>query len=630
MLNSIEFPTDGRYVSHRDWEPVQFYLEALTQSNRMDLLLGYFSSSAISVLAVGFAKFLSNGGEVRMVINHILSEDDKIAVIKGEIGDVRDLSRLLYDFEGLKKTLNHQEKHFFECLAWLIKSKKIQIRAVKPKGNKGIAHYKSGVFTDGVNELGFSASCNFTASGLVNNLEGLDAHCAWESDKEKTWVNNHKYDFENLFSGRADFCDYVPFTDIEVAIKNEFGNKDLEELLVQENKLMDAMAKAARNKKLSAIVSKIEEEEERKQSIPRFPYGGAPRLYQEEANQNWIANGYKGIFAMATGTGKTITSLNCVLEEYKKLGYYRAMIVVPTNILVAQWEKEARKFNMKEVIKVSSKYKDWERELGVVMANAAFGIEKSFIIIVTYASFCKEKFQRFFVQLSAETVLIADEAHNIASPNIAKILPSVKLKKRIGLSATPKRIYDELGSAAMEEFFESHEPYTYSFSMERAIEEKILCEYDYYPKLVRLTDEEMQDYIKISTELVKIYARAEKDVSAKKKLEMLLMQRKRIIHKAHNKLAVFESILKDIVTKQGSPKYTLVYAPEGYFEDEILDVALDELAIDDEVRIIDVYSSKIRNLLLEAKTAQYRSDSSDKDFLLKHFLVVFLNYSLLR
>jgi len=253
------------------------------------------------------------------------------------------------------------------------------------------------------------------------------------------------------------------------------------------------------------------------------------------------------------------------------------------------------------------------------MANAAFGIEKSFIIIVTYASFCKEKFQRFFVQLSAETVLIADEAHNIASPNIAKILPSVKLKKRIGLSATPKRIYDELGSAAMEEFFESHEPYTYSFSMERAIEEKILCEYDYYPKLVRLTDEEMQDYIKISTELVKIYARAEKDVSAKKKLEMLLMQRKRIIHKAHNKLAVFESILKDIVTKQGSPKYTLVYAPEGYFEDEILDVALDELAIDDEVRIIDVYSSKIRNLLPEAKTEQYRSDSSDKDFLLKSF-----------
>jgi len=187
---------------------------------------------------------------------------------------------------------------------------------------------------------------------------------------------------------------------------------------------------------------------------------------------------------MATGTGKTITSLNCVLEEYKKLGYYRAVIVVPTNILVAQWEKEARKFNMKEVIKVSSKYKDWERELGVVMANASFGIEKSFVIIVTYASFCKEKFQRFFVKLPSETVLIADEAHNIASPNIAKILPTVKLKKRIGLSATPKRVYDEVGSAAMEVFFENHEPYTYSFSMERAIDEKILCEYDYFPKLL--------------------------------------------------------------------------------------------------------------------------------------------------
>ena len=619
MLNSIEFPSDGRYASHREWEPIQFYLEALTQSKRMDLLLGYFNSSAISVLAIGFAKFLNNGGEVRMVINHILSEEDKKAIIKGSEGNVRDLSRLLYDFEGLKNILDQYEKHFFECLAWLIKFKKIQIRAVKPKGNKGIAHYKSGVFSDGVNELGFSASCNFTASGLVNNLEGLDAHCAWEGDKEKIWVENLKYDFEDIFSGRADFCDYVSFIDIEVAIKNEFGNKDLEELLVQENKLMDAMHKAARNKKLSAIVAKIEEEEERKQSIPKFPYGGAPRLYQEEAFRNWIANGYNGIFAMATGTGKTITSLNCILEEYKSLGYYRAVIVVPTNILVTQWEKEARKFNMKEIIKVSSKYKDWEKELNLVMASADFGVEKSFIIIVTYASFCKEKFQWFFTRLPTQTVLIADEAHNIASPNIARILPNVKLKMRIGLSATPKRIYDEVGSAAMEQFFESQEPYTYSFSMERAIEEKILCEYDYFPKLVQLTDEEMQDYIKISAELVKVYGRAEKDGSAKKKLEMLLMQRKRIIHKAHNKLAMFESILRDIVTKQGSPKYTLVYAPEGYFEDESLDLTLDELVIEDEVRIIDVYSSKIRKLMPKVKTAQYRSDSTDKDFLLKSF-----------
>ena len=51
------------------------------------------------------------------------------------------------------------------------------------------------------------------------------------------------------------------------------------------------------------------------------------------------ANNYKGMFAMATGTGKTITSLNCLLNEYKKTGIYRAIITVPTTALVEQWKK---------------------------------------------------------------------------------------------------------------------------------------------------------------------------------------------------------------------------------------------------------------------------------------------------
>ena len=49
---------------------------------------------------------------------------------------------------------------------------------------------------------------------------------------------------------------------------------------------------------------------------PPFPFVDGPRKYQITAYNNWKANNYKGIFAMATGTGKTITSINCVLQEY--------------------------------------------------------------------------------------------------------------------------------------------------------------------------------------------------------------------------------------------------------------------------------------------------------------------------
>lgn len=66
---------------------------------------------------------------------------------------------------------------------------------------------------------------------------------------------------------------------------------------------------------------------------------------------------------MATGTGKTITSLNCLLEIYNRLGYYKAIIIVPTIALVDQWAKECRKFGFNNVIKVYSQSPMWKKRL---------------------------------------------------------------------------------------------------------------------------------------------------------------------------------------------------------------------------------------------------------------------------
>ena len=68
----------------------------------------------------------------------------------------------------------------------------------------------------------------------------------------------------------------------------------------------------------------------------------------------------RSLIVLATGTGKTITSLNCLLEIYKHSGYYKALILVPTITLVEQWEKECRKFHFNKIIKVSSKNNNWK------------------------------------------------------------------------------------------------------------------------------------------------------------------------------------------------------------------------------------------------------------------------------
>ena len=95
-------------------------------------------------------------------------------------------------------------------------------------------------------------------------------------------------------------------------------------------------------------------------SLPKFPFPEGPRDYQKNALNAWIENKYKGFFAMATGTGKTITSLNCLLHLYREEGSYKCLILVPTISLVDQWKKECTRFGFRNIIKISSKEKGWK------------------------------------------------------------------------------------------------------------------------------------------------------------------------------------------------------------------------------------------------------------------------------
>ncbi len=536
MLREVNWSEDRSYRTGSENEPIQFYMDSLCNSNKLDLLLGYFSSAAINILSLGFASFLYNSGTLRIVVNNILSQEDKNAIKAGQEGDVLNNAFDLSDIKQMKRTLDDYGKHFFECLAWLIGEERIRIKIIKPKSGKGIAHYKSGAFSDGTDTVGFKASCNFTAFGLLENLEELDGFLSWENSRSSKMINRQNKDFENIFSGKSDIVEYLEVEDVLVAIKKEFGNNSLNELLIKEKELIEKKGRILENKGVRQTFEKAITRIEEIIREPRFPHSSGAREYQVDAYGSWFRNGCKGIFAMATGTGKTITSLNCVLTEFRKNPdkIYHALILVPTIILVEQWEKEVRSFNFQEVFKISSKI-NWQNEVTTLISTAK-RIPISFAIICTYASFVKDKFQSLINDLPDDTIFIADEGHNLASPTVASKIKDFRLKKRIGLSATPKRIYDPEGTAEMEVFFEDKEPYTYSFTMERAINEGVLCQYYYYPHIIKLTDEEMKEYVEISNQLSKLYRFGKGNSEKESIIERMLLKRKRIIHKAANKL----------------------------------------------------------------------------------------------
>jgi superfamily II DNA or RNA helicase len=619
MLNKLNYPASCTYSTGTEDEPFNFFVNVLPESRQFDMLLGYFSSSAIRVLALGFAKFLLNGGHARFVINHILSENDKAAILRGEQKAVSDLPNPLENYERLKMSLDTEGVHFFNCLAWLIAEKRVQIVSVRPKGGtQGIAHYKSGIFSDGLNQVAFSGSCNFTGMGLLNNLEELDIKQSWLGIAPFTEsIKNRQAHFDSLFNGKADYVDYLTIEDIETAIRTDFGNKDLQELLADEEELIRLKKeKLKTNPKLRKRLDALEKEYQILRQQPRFPFAGGARPYQAQAYQNWLENDRKGIFAMATGTGKTITALNCVLEESRKSEKkaYRGLILVPTISLIEQWEREVQKFNFNEIIKISSKT-DWESALSSKLTFAKRLTDESFIAIATYTTFARDKFQSYLRRFPLDTILIADEAHNIASPKVLQTLDSVKLQKRIGLSATPKRIYDPEGSAVMESFFKDTEPYTYSFSMERAINEKILCPYYYYPHIVRLTDSEFESYKVLTKKLMQFFDFEKGVYKDNDFVTKLLLARKRIIHKAEQKLDLTEQILRKQFEKKGNLKYTLVYVPEGFEKSESDTFSENE----DELRLINQYCEVIHRISNDLHVSQFISGIPNRDEVLKQF-----------
>jgi superfamily II DNA or RNA helicase len=552
-----------------------------------------------------------------MVINHLLSAKDKEAIsrVEDNPNEIRVFD--LTDIVSLGSVLDEYDTHFFECLAYLIAEKRIEIKVIKPKNGKGIAHYKSGVFSDGQDAVGYQASCNFTYYGLSENIEQLEAFLSWENGRSNKLIKKQIKLIDDYFAEKDEDVEYISVSDIEVVLKDRFGKKDINELLVQEEQLLRKKKSLISNPKLKKIITKLFNEIEIIRRTPRFPYSEGPREYQINAYNSWVANNYKGMFAMATGTGKTITSLNCLLNEYKKTGIYRAIITVPTTALVEQWKKECAKFNFKNIITVSSK-ENWDKNLAF-FNTASKLIDTSYIVIVTYASLPKPKFQSYFTQLPKDTILIADETHNLGSQGLLRLLPNIHLEKRIGLSATPHRKFDEAGNLAIQVFFNDEPPYIVSYSMEEALNIGWLCKYTYYPHIIRLTDQEMERYKEISLQLLRMgmFDSSTGEFRSTPQIEMKLLERKRIIHKAANKLELFKAILRSEFEKKKHLKYSLIYVPEG--TEANFDETDYSVETDDENRLINEYTKAVSQTDDSVMVKQFTANSANREEILKNF-----------
>ena len=154
------------------------------------------------------------------------------------------------------------------------------------------------------------------------------------------------------------------------------------------------------------------------------------------------------------------------------------------------------------------------------------------------------------------TMLIADEVHNFGTPSFLKHRPE-SVKYRLGLSATPIRQYDPVGTGELADYFGD---VLIDFTIGDAIEAGCLVPYDYYVHEVELTDEEAARYSDLTAQLRRLGFRVDDEgqvMNLTPRTERILRERRAIVEQADNKLGHLRDIVAAVDVR--AHRRSLVY-----------------------------------------------------------------------
>jgi superfamily II DNA or RNA helicase len=166
------------------------------------------------------------------------------------------------------------------------------------------------------------------------------------------------------------------------------------------------------------------------------------------------------------------------------------------------------------------------------------------IVLVTMQTASTPEF-RANVVAGRHLLIIADEVHQIGSPQNSTIM-EIDAGARLGLSATPTRYGDPVGTAKIFRYFGPIVPPT--ITLADAVEAGRLVSYEYFPHPLHLTATEAANWKDI-THAIQLEVRRQKAAEDGKKplterTKMLLIKRARVAKKAAGKVRLAVDVLK--------------------------------------------------------------------------------------
>ena len=596
-----ELDIKKEYRSLLDSVAKDFYIPLLIQAVKYQRAVGFFSSSCLVEISKGISELAKNGGKIQLVASPYLSDEDIEAIKSGYA--MRD--QVVKEAIRRKMTEGKTpfEKARLNLLANLISDNilDIKIAFTEDSDRMGMYHEKMGIITDAEgNRVAFAGSMNESAAAMTLNYETIDVYCSWKGEVDRVIAKENA--FASIWNDTEPNIKIIDFPELkqEIIDKYKYAVPDFEIDKKEYAPDIDTV--------LHTDLGVYTE------YGPKFPEWFKLHDYQDEAITEWQKRNYRGIFDMATGTGKTYTGLGALTTLSKNLGHKLAAIIVcPYQHLVEQWVEDILKFNIDPIIGYSdSSQKDWPKRLKNAIRDQKLKVRGRgfFCFICTNATFSSDYVQAQLAKIKSDTLLMVDEAHNFGAPYLSCLLYD-NYKYRLALSATLDRHNDEEGTTKLYDFFGEK---CIEYTLDRAIEEKKLTKYKYYPIVVTLTEEELEAYDNLSYEIGKCIM---KDKNGKIKLsskgEKLALKRSRIIAGAKNKLTMLEKVIQPYI----HDKHILVYcgATKGLEQNQ------DRSDVDSEdIRQIDAVTDLLGNKLgMEVSQFTSKESVEEREVLKREF-----------
>jgi superfamily II DNA or RNA helicase len=517
-------------------------------ADKVDCMVGFFSSEVLASLAPGLATYIAGSEHsFRLIVSPLLRAEDQAAIEDGLKSAEAIADRIL---EELILTEDLLQRHTLKCLSWLLRERRIEIKVALMKD--ALFHPKVWLFGNRGDVIAAHGSSNVTYAGIRKNIEQIAISRSWQDPNQRYITDKLCYEFGRLWENKDDSCLVITMPE---AVRQRLLRTYSSEAPPTEDELRALYGRATG-------LSEEPEPYEPVQipttgfTIPDWlRYEDGPFEHQGKAVAAWCDAGYRGVLEMATGSGKTITSMIGAHRLYD--GHKPLLIVVaaPYVPLIEQWCDEIAPFGLKPVnLTTAGSAAKRASQLQKLKRRLRTGLSEVEAVVVSHDTLCTPEFLAAVEVFDCARLLIADEAHNLGRPSFINDPPEF-FEHRLGLSATPIRQYDDEGTDALFGFFG---PVVFRFTLEEAIG-RCLVEYDYYLHPVYLTESEMDEWFDLTG---KIKQNAWRDTGGKpdEYLAKLLRDRRALLETASGKVSMLRALLdkEDI----GSLRHTLVYTSD--------------------------------------------------------------------